>query len=207
MGSKLLATINAPAFTGNITIVLTDGFTTVNNVIAIDRRATTITALARQTFDLVSATGSNDSFVPIEFLVQTMVSTVGSNDSFTLLSMSVLLSTTGSDDGFTLGASVLVDNVTADGVAFNYRFKDFGSQTVATFAEAYIVYLYRPYMDSAQTGEDQIGCYSSGAEVFRANLLAAVRTKFNTATMQEANCDTTGPGGGPYTITYGYFKQ
>lgn len=191
VGSKLLASANAPAFAGTITIALTDGLTTVNKVIAIDRRPTTVSALVTQILDLVSITGQIDSFVDFEIVVQTMVSEVGFNDSFSFIPMSSLLSVTGADDGFTLGASVLADNITADGVAFRYRLQDINQSTVTDFNLAVFIELRRLYEDTPQTSEAAIGCVIDSAAGFRTNLLEAARVKFSYPGISAAYCDVT----------------
>lgn len=193
MGSKLLASANAPAFTGNITIVLTDGVTTVSQVIAIDRRPTTVSVLVTQTLDLISVAGSIDSLSSFDIPVQSIVSEVGFNNSFSLLSMSVLLSVTGADDGFTLGDSVVADNVTANGVSFSYAFTNASSQPVATLNIAYIISVSRVFEDSPETSYDAIGCDAESAASFRASLLNAVRVKFNSTAITFASCAVSMP--------------
>ena len=191
VGSKLLASANAPAFTGKITIVLTDGVTTVNKVIAIDRRPTAVSALFTQILDLVSISGPIDSFVDFEIVVQTMLSVVGFNDSFSFTPMSSLVSITGATDEITLGASVLADNITADGVAFRYVLQDINQSTVTAFNLAVFIELRRLYEDTPQTSEAAIGCVISSAAGFRANLLESARVKFSYPGISAAFCDVT----------------
>lgn len=181
VGSKLLALANAPAFAGTITIAITDGFTTVNKVITIDRRPTTVSALVTQILDLVSITGPINSFVNFEIVVQTMLSVAGPFDSISPITTTLLLSVTGANDEFTLGASVLADNVTANGVAFNYRFLPAGT---TTFDIASDIELKRVLNDTPQTTEAAIGCASG----FAPSLLAAAKVKFNFADIVESSC-------------------
>ena len=208
VGSKLLASANAPAFAGTITIAMTDGFTTVNKVIAIDRRPTTVSALVTQILDLVSITGPIDSFVDFEIVVQTMVSEVGFNDSLSFIPMSSLVSIAGATDEFTLGASVMADNITANGVAFNYTFLDTNSNAVATFALAESIRVYREYGDSPQTSEEAIGCEAASAASFRASLLDATRVKLGQPGISAAFCSVnTFVLDGPSIIAYRYYTN
>lgn len=205
VGSKLLATANAPAFTGNITIVLTDGVTTVNKVIAIDRRATTVAALVMQILDLVSIAGPINTFTSFEVVTQTMVSAVGFNESFPLIPMSLLVSVTGSADEFLLGASVMGDNITANGVVFSYTMRAPNYSVVGSFSQAEIVCVYRVFNDSPQTTDEAIGCSTTTAAGFRSALLSAVRTKFNQPPMNYNSCTLkTFVADGPVNIEYTY---
>ena len=208
MGSKLLATANAPAFTGNITIVLTDGVTTVNKVIAIDRRPTTVAALFTQILDLVSIAGPIDSFVDFEIVVQTVASEVGFNDSFAFIPMSQLISIAGATDEFLLGASIMADNVTANGVAFNYRFLDASRNIVPSLSQSFYIVVYRILGETPETSESAIGCYTASAEGFRISLLDAVRLKFGIPGIQQDTCNiTTTSSESPITIVYEYILE
>ena len=208
MGSKLLASANAPAFTGNITVVLTDGTTTVNKIIAIDRRSTTVSALFTQILDLVSIAGPINSFVDFEIVVQTMLSVAGSNDYFSFLPMSLLISTTGATDEFTLGASgttAPADNIVANGIAFDYTMRAPNYSVVTSFSQADIVCVYRLFNDSPQTDDASIGCATTTAASFRSALLDAVRLKFSQPPMNYNSCTLkTFVIDGPEYIEYTY---
>lgn len=184
---------------------MTDGFTTVNKVIAIDRRPTIVSALVTQILDLVSITGSIDSFVDFEIIVQTVVSGAGFNDSFSFIPMSQVISIAGANDEFTLGASVMADNITADGIAFNYQFLDPNYQVVASRNLAMFIKVYRLFEDSPQTNEASIGCTPASAAGFRANLLSAVQSKFSDPLITYSSCSTgTFVLDGPLMISYIY---
>lgn len=203
MGSKLLASANAPAFTGNITIVLTDGITTVNKVIAIDRRATTASALFTQIVEFVSGTGFNDSFVPIEVITKTVLSEFGFESSFSFFSIATILSTVGPKDTIERD-----DQIVVDGVAFEFFFTNSTYDPVATFTLAFYVFLKRRFQDSPETSNAAIGCITSSAAPFRTKLLAAVRLKFNRPEITFSSCYSGEDFvGGPQIIEYEYQKN
>ena len=190
--------------------MLTDGVTTVNKVIAIDRRPTTVSALATQALNLISIAGATDSLVSFEIITQSMISEVGANDfvlSFTV-PVSQLLSTTGATDEFTLGASgttVVADTITANGVVFNYTMRAPNYSVVTSFSQAEIVCVYRIFNDSPQTTDAAIGCSTTTAASFRAALLDAVRLKFSQPPMNYNSCTLkTFVVDGPVNIEYTY---
>ena len=203
MGSKLLASANAPAFTGNITIVLTDGVTTVNKVIAIDRRATTASALFTQIVEFVSGTGFNDSFIPIELLTKRVTSETGFETSFSFFSISTILSTVGPKDTIERD-----DQVVANDVVFDVEFYTSAYVKTADYALAFEFSVFRRFADNPETTNAKIGCVVSSAASFRAALLAAMRLKFNRPAITFQGCGTGSFfTGGPEMIEYTYLKN
>ena len=203
VGSKLLASANAPAFAGTITIAITDGFTTVNKVIAIDRRPTTVSALVTQIVELVSGTGSNDSFAAIEVITKTVLSEVGFEGGFSFFSIGTVLSIVGASDTIERD-----DQIVVNGVVFEFSFVNSNYDPVATFALAFYISVFRRFGDSTATNNASIGCTASSAATFRSNLLAAVRLKFNRSEITLSGCGTGQDFvGGPVMIEYSYLKN
>ena len=203
MGSKLLASANAPSFTGNITIVLTDGFTTVNKVIAIDRRATTASALFTQIVEFVSGTGFNDSFIPIELLTKRVTSETGFESSFSFFSIATVISTVGPKDTIERG-----DQIVASGVTFDFEFYTSTYVKTTDYALAFEFSVFRRFGDSPETSNAAIGCTVSSAAAFRASLLDAVRLKFGRPAITFQGCGTGQfVANGPVMIEYTYLKN
>ena len=208
VGNQLLVDVDAPAFNGVITILVTDGINTVSQTISINREVSTIAPLVQQSMELISISGFSDAIVTFEVSTQLMVSVVGFSDSFVLTDASLLLSVTGANDAFLLGVSINIDNVTASGIPLNYQFLDNLYQPVASMSDATFIKVYREYQDSAQTTDAAIGCTLASAATFRASLFDAVKAKFGSTLITFASCSSgVIVTNGPPILSYFYYTN
>jgi hypothetical protein len=183
INGQLIAGANAPAFSGTITIAVTDGTTTVSQTVTIDRPNSVASALAVQVLDLISDAGSDDAFEVVEIITKTIISDAGSDDAFVPLEMSTIVSDAGSDDAFVRDGVIVVN-----GIEFEYVFYSFQGGVTTDFANTEFISVLRPLDDAAYapTGYFSIGCDNSA---FRAALLAEVRLTLDRPQITFVSCD------------------
>ena len=115
VGSDLVIASDAPVFNGVITIVLTDGVTTVSQTISINGSDTTVSPVDTEIINLSSETGYSATFQAVVITVAKVISAIGSNDSFSLSSMLSLLSAMGFSDSFVLRAIAAIPAIARGG--------------------------------------------------------------------------------------------
>ena len=115
VGSDLVVASDAPVFNGVITIVLTDGVTTVSQTISINGSDTTVAPVDTEVINLSSETGYTTTFETVVITVAKVISVIGSNDSFSLVSMLSLLSAMGFADSFVLMAITAIPAIARGG--------------------------------------------------------------------------------------------
>lgn len=182
VGNQLRASKDAPAFTGAITIVLTDGISTVTRILMVDRPGSVASALASQVVEMVAVGRSTAAFEEVELITKNVIANAGTNDAFVELDMVTLIASAKTNDAFIRDGIIVVN-----GVEFEFEFYNNSNNVVPDFASAFTIAVFRPLGSAPPTDNASIGCGNS-ALPFRNALLAEVRRYFDRPAITRSGC-------------------